>query len=254
LENQPACSQLAPKELLQISSSVRNDPPYINYSSLRTFVDSFNYPLYFLDFETFQQVIPEYSGVSPYMKIPFQYSLHIVREKGGEAEHCEFLGKEGTDPRRALTEQLCTDIPSGVTVIAYNMSFEKGVIKKLASQFSDLREHLLAINKNMRDLMLPFMSGDYYCNELEGYYSIKVVLPALFPNDPELDYHALDRIHNGGEAMSVFPSLHTKPPEEIASLRSALLAYCRLDTLAMLKILEKLDTLSTTPSQPFEGC
>jgi len=77
-----------------------------------------------------------------------------------------------------------------------------------------------------------------------GSTSIKSVLPAMFPGDPELDYHALGLIQSGGDAMTVFPSLHEKSPEEISELRAALLAYCRLDTLAMVRILERLYILA----------
>ena len=73
-----------------------------------------------------------------------------------------------------------------------------------------------------------------------GSYSIKYVLPALCPDDPELDYHALEGIHNGSEAMNAFADLENHTPEEIVRIRKNLLAYCRLDTLAMVKILEKL--------------
>jgi hypothetical protein len=103
-----------------------------------------------------------------------------------------------------------------------------------------LSAHLLNIRDNVKDLADPFSKGYYYCREMGGSYSIKVVLPALCGGDPELDYHALDLIHNGSEAMNAFLDLHKRPPEEIAKVRAALLAYCRLDTLAMVKVLEKL--------------
>jgi hypothetical protein len=124
--------------------------------------------------------------------------------------------------------------------MAYNTSFEKARIKELALLFPNLAGHLLSIGNNMIDLAEPFRSGTYYCREMGGSYSIKSVLPALCPNDPELDYQALNFIHNGNEAMDAYSSLHTKPPEQIAEIRAALLAYCKLDTLAMVKILEKL--------------
>ena len=80
--------------------------------------------------------------------------------------------------------------------------------------------------------------------EMQGSYSIKQVLPALCPDDPELDYHNLDEIHHGGEASTAFAQLHTKSPEEVEQTRKNLLAYCKLDTLAMVKILEKLYELN----------
>ncbi|MCL2142183.1 MAG: DUF2779 domain-containing protein, partial [Methanimicrococcus sp.] len=158
----------------------------------------------------------------------------------GTERHKEFLAKEGIDPRRPLADHLCADIPKNACVIAYNMAFEKGRIKELAALFPDLSDHLMSIHDNMIDLIIPFQSGAYYCKEMGGSYSIKSVLPALCPNDPKLDYNALNLIHNGSDAMNAYAALVNKSPEEIAKIRAALLAYCRLDTLAMVKILEKL--------------
>jgi hypothetical protein len=120
------------------------------------------------------------------------------------------------------------------------MGFEKGRIEELAQSFSDLQPHLMKIHSNFKDLATPFQKHHYYCREFSGKYTIKKVLPALCPNDPELDYNNLPGIHNGTEAMSVFQNLHTKPQEEINRIRKSLLAYCHLDTLAMVKILDVL--------------
>ena len=73
-----------------------------------------------------------------------------------------------------------------------------------------------------------------------GYYTIKKVLPALFPDDPELDYHNLEGVHHGGEASAAFATLADHTPEEIAVIRSNLLKYCGLDTYAMVKLLSRL--------------
>lgn len=66
------------------------------------------------------------------------------------------------------------------------------------------------------------------------------VLPALFPGDPELDYHALEGVHNGGEAMNAFVAMEDMSPEEVVVTREQLLKYCELDTLAMVRIWQKL--------------
>ena len=232
--------KLSDKQYQQVYAAYEDQPPKVDKQKIREFLDSLQYPLYHLDFETYQQAIPQFDGVKPYMQIPFQYSLHVQHSPGEEPEHCEFLGKEGTDPRRALAEQLCREIPRDVCSLAYNMSFEKTVIKNLAALFPDLSGHLMNIHDNMHDLMVPFQKQAYYCKELQGSYSIKYVLPAMCPGDPELDYHALDGVHNGSEAMAAFAELPAHSSEEIAQIRKNLLAYCRLDTLAMVKILEKL--------------
>ena len=120
------------------------------------------------------------------------------------------------------------------------MSFEEKRIRELADAFPDLAEHLLAINDGMRDLIVPFRDGAYYARAMGGSNSIKAVLPALFPDDPSLDYHNLEGVHNGGEAMTVFPKIKDMPPEEQAVVRRQLLEYCKLDTYAMVKVWEAL--------------
>ena len=99
------------------------------------------------------------------------------------------------------------------------------------------------IHDNIKDLMIPFQKQYYYCDALHGSYSIKYVLPALCSEDSELDYHALEGIHNGSEAMNAFADLINHTPEEIAIIRKNLLVYCRLDTLAMVKVLEELNQM-----------
>ncbi len=222
---------------LQIEYELNDLGEYIDKTYIKDFLSTLTKPLYFLDFETFQMPIPLYDDVSPYEQIPFQYSLHYI---DSELKHKEFLAEAGIDPRRSLAEQLVKDIPKDVTTLAYNMGFEKGVIKKLSKLFPDLSDHLMNIHDNIKDLMIPFQQKKYYSKDMHGSYSIKYVLPALFPNDPSLNYKNLDLIHNGGEAMSSFQDLVNKSKEEQKYIRERLLRYCELDTYAMVKIYEKL--------------
>ena len=120
------------------------------------------------------------------------------------------------------------------------MSFEKSIIKKLARIYPDLSNHLMNIHDNIKDLMIPFYKRHYYNKEMKGSYSIKYVLPALFKNDRALDYHNLDLIHNGSEAMNHYANLANLPIEEQEYIKERLLRYCELDTYAMVKIYEKL--------------
>ena len=155
--------------------------------------------------------------------------------------HKEYLGISGTDPRRALAEQLCKDIPMGVCTLAFNKSFECTRIKELAGWYQDLAEHLLDIKENIKDLLDPFAAGQYYLPSMGGSFSIKRVLPSLFPNDPELDYHNLQGgVQNGSDAMNLFPKIQYMEPKAQEAARKALLQYCCLDTSAMVKIWEKL--------------
>lgn len=223
----------------QVESVVFHKPDEINLDEINAFLQTLTYPVYHLDFETFQQAIPEYDGCRPYEQIPFQYSLHI-EYADGTLEHKEFLAKEGTDPRRVLAERMIADIPKDVCVTAYNMSFEKTVLRNLAKTFPDLAEHLTNIHDNIRDLMLPFQKQYYYSSAMQGSYSIKYVLPALWPGDTELDYHNLEGVHNGQEASTAFADLINYSEEERELTRHNLLKYCELDTYAMVKVLKRL--------------
>lgn len=232
--------KLNEKQRMQVECSLGNSI-FINNEEIAKFLDTLSYPLYFLDFETIQPVIPEFQGTHPYQQIPFQYSLHYIEEPGGELKHKEFLGVSGEDPRRALAEQLCKDIPMNVCTTAYNKAFECTRLKELAETYPDLSEHLLNIRDHIIDLLVPFQSGWYYVPAMGGSFSIKSVLPALFPNDPELDYHNLQgSVHNGGEAMNIFPKIKDMSPEDQQAARLSLLKYCELDTYAMVKVWERL--------------
>ena len=280
-------TDIGPIQNMQIEAALTGRE-FINLEGIRKFLNKLSYPLYFLDFETIQDAVPQYDGAKVYAQITFQYSLHIkVRESvstfvdtgklkytktANYITHREFLApNDGSDPRRPLAEQLCRDIPMDACTLAYNKMFECGRIRELAALYPDLAPHLLNIADHIIDLIEPFRAGDYYVPAMGGSFSIKSVLPALFPDDPELDYHNLDeRCQNGGDAMTIFPRLQQMEQslpkqgvqnqdgllvmadslmslreqirirEEIAASRKALLDYCKLDTWAMVKVWQKL--------------
>ncbi len=212
--------------------------PYVEEENIKSFLEKIEYPVTHLDFESFQQAVPEYEGVKPFQQIPFQYSLHI--DEGKRLVHKEFLALREADPRRLLAEQLIEDVPESGTVLAYNKTFEKNVINRLAARFPDLQPRLSSISERIYDLMEPFQKRWYYHPAMEGSYSIKKVLPALVP-EMEKAYAELPGVHNGGEASSVWQNLPSvTDPAEVEAIRKGLLEYCRLDTLAMVKILEIL--------------
>ena len=233
--------KLNDKQQMQIDAT-KKGCEFINPKGIREFLDKLTYPLYFLDFETMQNAVPQYDGAKVYAQITFQYSLHIKKNATAPYEHREFLApSDGNDPRRPLAEQLCKDIPKNACTLAYNKAFECGRIRELSTLYPDLSDHLLNIADHIIDLIDPFRAGDYYVPAMGGSFSIKSVLPALFPDDHELNYHNLDsRCRNGGDAMTIFPRIKDMEPEEAAASREALLRYCELDTLAMVKVWEKL--------------
>lgn len=223
---------------LQIDAYLHKKETIIDKDGLKSFLKKITYPIYHLDFETIMLPIPPADGTWPYEQIPTQYSLHIEYEDG-RIEHKEFLGTS-IDPRREIAESLCKNIPINGCSIAFNKTFERDRLNELANLFDDLSNHLSSIANNLLDLADPFSLGYYYHKAMWNRYSIKSVLPALYPNDPELDYHALPVVHNGGEAMDIYPKMLLASPEEKERIRDGLLKYCCLDTLAMVKVLKRL--------------
>ena len=136
-----------------------------------------------------------------------------------------------------LAEALVKVMGEQGTILAYNQAFEKGVIRKLADSFPDLRVALEAMSERFVDLMYPFEKGLYYTKNMNGRHSIKNVLPALVP---ELSYQGME-IGHGGEAMTSYATLHlVEERDREEMIRRSLLDYCKLDTLAMVKIWGKL--------------
>lgn len=222
----------------QIDSYLNNKELIIGKDEVKSFLNTIRYPIYHFDFETIEVIIPPSDGTRPYQVIPTQYSLHIEYEDE-RIEHKEFLGST-IDPRREIAESVCENIPFDSCVLAFNKSYECRVLRDLANTFDDLRDHLNNVADNLLDLADPFSKGHFYHKDMKNKYSIKAVLPALCPNDPELDYSKLPVVHKGDQAMMMYPKMLEMEPDEKERVREGLLKYCCLDTFAMVKILRKL--------------
>jgi len=227
---------LSTKQFIQVEAAKKHETHY-DHSGVKEFLNSLWYPLYFLDFETFAEAIPPYDGIRPYQQVPFQYSLHHMDKKGGKLKHDEFLALPRTDPRKGLTEKLVNEIPDNACVLAYNKVFETLRLRDLAQWFPEHSDKIEKIIKNIRDLADPFRSYDIYNWQQYGSFSLKYVLPAMVP---DVSYDHLD-VQNGGMAMDAYALMNqTDDPAEIERIRKSLLEYCKLDTLAMIKILDNI--------------
>jgi len=222
-----------------VHSEIRNET-FIDKDAIQKFVEDLNYPIYHLDFETFTSAVPIFDGSRPYQQLVFQYSLHIEHEDG-KLEHKEYLAEtNGEDPRIQFIDRLMEDCGTSGDVLVYNVGFERGKLNDLI-EFSPL--HALQIQEiinRLKDLMVPFQQRWCYTPDMQGSYSIKKVLPALVP---ELSYKDLN-IQEGGTASNTFTQMLQGNFEgDIEQIRKDLLAYCELDTLAMVRILNVLKTL-----------
>ena len=151
----------------------------------------------------------------------------------------EFLHRENTNPGRPLLEQLKKDIGEEGTVLVWYESFEKGRNVELGQMFPEYAEMMNKLNERIIDLMVPFSTGLFVDKDFFGSASIKKVLPVLIS---ELSYEKLN-IHEGGTASRTWKEtiLEGKNPEQKEQIMNDLLAYCRLDTLAMVQLFKFLE-------------
>lgn len=214
--------------------------PVINEAEVKRFVNSIEYPVCHLDFETVRPGVPLFNESRPYQQIPFQYSLHIQETKGGEIVHKEYLAPSdlNIDPRLGLIQSMILETRNAKTIFVYNIAFERTRINELMRDFPEFEKELQSINDKLMDLIIPFRKKFYRTETMEGSSSIKKVLPAL---SPDLSYDVLE-IGNGMNASNAFLDLYFSNDEEyVNEVRQHLLMYCHLDTFAMVRILEVLE-------------
>jgi len=235
LEQIPNDFQLSKRQKTEIDCYL-NDKIVVDKKNLSDFLDRLSPNIYFLDFETFQSAIPKLEGTNPYQQIPFQYSAHYLDEKQN-ITHFEFLSTNIEDPREEFILSLINDLRYPGDILVYNISFEKQRLQELCIAFPDYSSLLNDIIDRMVDLIIPFKNGWYYSPKMKGKNSIKNVLPALVPG---FSYQDLE-INNGILASQSFLNLsRLEDQKEIDKTRNNLLEYCKLDTLAMVKIFEVL--------------
>jgi hypothetical protein len=231
LDEVPADAVLGPRggRFLRLYRSGAKD---IDVPGIRDWLDGLSFPIRFLDFETDAPAIPRLEGLGPYGALPFQFSLHALREDGVLEEAPGFLHEDASDPRPAIARALLDQLGASGTIVAYNASFEKSVIGKLAEGLPELGSPLRALQGRFADLLDVFR--DHYLDPaFKGSNSIKRVLPVICPG---LGYEGLE-VGNGEDAQAAWAELiATEDPERKAGLAKALRIYCGLDTLAMARI------------------
>jgi hypothetical protein len=226
---------------------------HIDKQGIENFMNNLQYPVYYLDFETINPILPKFNGMKPYQRIPFQYSLHVQEEEGGECEHVSFLAEGTSDPRLKFLQSLEDNLGEAGSILVYNQGFEKGVLREGVEAFPEFGEwYNENIEPRVMDLWDVFRNFYFYDQGQKGSASIKYVLPAVIGRDengklnlPEgiIGYENMTDVKKGDQAsyeyervtfdMSVFK-------EDKQKIRDALEKYCELDTLAEVLIVEKL--------------
>lgn len=234
IEKIPNSVYLSPLQQ-KVKNAITTNKAYKDDEKLKNFLNSFTFPIYFLDYETYPLSIPIFDNYKPYQQIVFQYSLHIV-ESNNSISHKEFLETQKIDPVPSLLKKLKEDIKDIGSIVVWNKQFESTRNTEMGTFYPEYKEFLENLNTRMIDLA-DFINKEMYIHpKFLGSWSIKNVLPVMVP---ELSYKNL-KINKGDIAMLTWWKMVNKKDKKEAK---DLLEYCKLDTHAMVRIWEKLKEL-----------
>ncbi|MBE7410826.1 MAG: DUF2779 domain-containing protein [Leptospiraceae bacterium] len=239
LKDIPSETELTHKQLVQVQCE-RTGKEHIKIENIERFCRDITYPLYFLDFETINPAIPLFKKSKPFQHIPTQFSLHVKLSKESPLLHHSFLLRNKKDPRKKILKHLEKLISSTGKIIVYDAVFERRCLNESVELYPEFKDWWEKVSKNIIDISLPFKSFHYYNPIQKGHASLKAVLPAL----TGLDYNSLV-IHNGGEANQEFYKYLTTKMSwlEKKKLRQNMEEYCKMDTYALVEILNSLEKL-----------
>jgi predicted RecB family nuclease len=222
--------------LRRACGSVQTGKPWFS-PELKDGLKGLKYPLYFMDFETINPCIPRFSGMRPYDQLPFQWSVHLQTQPGADPEHHEFLATDASDPRPAFSSALCNALGDCGSIVVYHQQFESQRLSDLASWLPEFSSRITKIQRRLWDL-LPIVRDHVYHPAFGGSYSLKSVLPALVP---EMTYEGME-VADGQDAGLAWESLIRDGLDQVERdrIRKALSEYCGQDTLALVRLLDRL--------------
>ncbi len=218
----------------------KHQEPYYHTQNLREFLENIHYPVCFLDFEAIMPAVPLFENTKPYEKIPFQYSMHCKKEQNSTTSHFEFIAEPGSDPRPTFLKQLLTDTQGVGSIVVFENNLEKNILNKFKALYPEKGKQIDNRLNRMVDLRNPFKRMDYYHPEMNGNFDLKAIYKAL----TGLTGEEAEEIEHGGIASVIYEHLLTETePVKIAEQKEQLLAYCKSDTYALVKILESLEKI-----------
>ncbi|MGC9778287.1 MAG: DUF2779 domain-containing protein [Candidatus Heimdallarchaeota archaeon] len=232
----PEDYKLTDKQKIQRDCEIKGKT-HFDKDKVREFLKTLQYPIYYLDFETFAMAIPMFDGLKSHSQVPFQFSLHIVRKEGEKPEHNEYLYGGNNDPRKEFLLELQKVLGDEGSIVVYNKSFEIGRLKELAEYLPKHKKWADSVLKRIIDLLVPFREFSYYNPKQQGSASIKAVFPAVTGKS----YEGMEIREGLTASIEFFRATYEECEEEAKQkIRKGLLEYCKLDTLAQVMIVEKL--------------
>lgn len=209
-----------------------------NFKAINQKLDMLIYPLYFLDYESYQSPIPLFKGLKPNQQLPFQFSLYVITAADSKPKHFGYLHESNSDPSEPIIKELINLIGPTGSIVVWRKSFEQMINNELGVRHPEYKIFLDDLNNRFFDLEEIFKEQYYIHPDFNGKTSIKNILPALIP---DLSYNELE-IQDGGAASENWFNMINQSTAEVGKekLANNLKQYCQLDAYAMYKIWQHL--------------
>lgn len=236
----PADFKLSDRQRAQVNAA-QSKETLIDREAIAERLSVLEYPLCFLDYETFGFAVPQFSGVRPYQQMPFQYSLHMIDSPGAAERHEWHISTAEDEPARQMAESLHDSLGGNIgTVIVWSQGFESKVNREVAEMYPEYADFFTAINEKTFDLRKIFSDLLYIHPDFRGRDSIKMVMPVL----TDLSYDSLEIQEGMSASINWYRwSQGRFQNAEKDAVYKGLQDYCHLDTLAMVRIFEVLRSL-----------
>lgn len=227
---------LKPTHKIQIEAAV-NNKPFVDVKKIKEFLSQVKYPLALFDIEAFMPAVPVFKGTKPYQHLPFLFSVHTLTERNSDLQEFVFIAQPGEDPRLPFAKNLVESLKDVQSILVYDAKMERQIINSLAELFPEYKAELKSISDRIVDLITPFENKWFYIKQMKGSNSLKNISAAVFA---EIGFDKLN-IPHGAVALAAYEDLLTENNIfKIMEVCEELKRYCQTDTLAMVKILEKL--------------
>lgn len=267
LRRLPPTVKLSRKQRIQVRAVVEGKPQ-VDRGRLTQFLDRLSFPRLFLDFEAYAPSLPPFPGAAPHTHTVVIASIHSQTAADGAVTSASYLAQPGVDQRCALFDWLLDTLGVAGSVIVYSLGFESRMVRDLGA-VAGKPELADALVGRMVDLMDPFASFAVYHPAQIGRLSLKRVLPAYTGDGYEdstvsggmqanLNYtrladaavpdsgpYAYGPLASGAAAAEhVSRTIDAVRGRVGAESAEDIAAYCGLDTLAMVKLVQRLSAMA----------
>ncbi len=229
----PDAGRISPSERqwIQVEKAVKNDfTIHVEKESLQQEMNSWKFPLHFIDFETSTVALPFTAGRKPYEQVAFQFSHHQYNQDGSIEHKNQFISNTpGEFPNfifaRALKEAIGKDEGTVFKFATHENTIINAIINQLEESNEMDKEELVLFlktiskstnnqanawegHRNMVD-MCKVVKDYYYNPHTNGSNSIKAVLPASLNSSVFLKQKYSQTSSNINLSSLNFPANHS---------------------------------------------